>query len=56
MQLCAVEEGMTEHDDSPDADQQAISKLELYCTPGGKKSNGDKWWKSGKMKSKFNMP
>lgn len=56
MQLCAVEEGMTEHDDSPDADQQAIEKLELYCTPGGSKRKGEKWWKSGRMKSKFNMP
>ncbi len=56
MQLCAVEEGSSEHDDSPDADQQAISKLELYCTPGGNKNKGDKWWRAGKMKSKFSMP
>lgn len=55
MQLCAVEEGSNEHDDSPDADQQAISKLELYCTPQRKKE-GEKWWKMGKMKSKYEMP
>ncbi|MCT4590505.1 MAG: hypothetical protein N4A71_21945 [Carboxylicivirga sp.] len=56
MQLCAVEEGMTEHDDSPDADQQAIEKLELYCTPGGSKRKGEKSFKVGKMKVKFEMP
>lgn len=55
MQLCAVEEGNTEHDDSPDADLNAISKLELYCTPSRKKSDG-KWWKMGRMKSKYDMP
>lgn len=32
-QLFAVEPGMTEHDDSPDADQQAIKQLELYTDP-----------------------
>jgi phage terminase large subunit-like protein len=56
MQLCAVEEGSTENDDSPDADQQAISKLELYCTPGGKKKKGEKSYRTGKMKSKFIVP
>jgi phage terminase large subunit-like protein len=57
MQLCAVEEGMTEHDDSPDADQQAIAKLELYCTPGGRnRKKGEKSFKVGKMKVKFEMP
>ena len=55
MQLCAVEEGNTEHDDSPDADLNAISKLELYCTPSRKKTDG-KWWKMGRMKSKYDMP
>lgn len=56
MQLCAVEEGMTEHDDSPDADQQCIAALESYCSPVGSKKKGDKWWRAGKMKSKFKMP
>ncbi|WP_320053965.1 hypothetical protein [uncultured Acetobacteroides sp.] len=54
MQLCAVEEGNTEHDDSPDADQQAISKLELYCTP--KRKEGKSWWKTGKMKRSIELP
>lgn len=56
MQLCSIEEGSTEHDDAPDADQQAIKALELYSSPGGRKNKGDKWYKLGKMKSKFNMP
>jgi phage terminase large subunit-like protein len=56
MQLCSVEEGSTEHDDSPDADQQAISKLELYSTPTSKRRDGIKSWLSGKMKSTYNIP
>ncbi len=56
MQLCAVEEGSREHDDSPDADQQAIEKLELYSSPGGRKKKGEKSFKVGKMKVKFEMP
>ena len=57
MQLCAVEEGSTEHDDAPDADHQAIEKLELYCTPGGtKRKNGEKNYRTGVMKRLFNMP
>ncbi|WP_461632749.1 hypothetical protein [Labilibaculum euxinus] len=57
MQLCSVEEGSTEHDDSPDADQQAIEKLELYSSPGGRRRrNGEKSYRSGKMKQKYNMP
>lgn len=56
MQLCAVEEGSTEHDDSPDADQQAISKLELYAGGARKRKKGEKTYKTGKMKSKYNMP
>ena len=32
-QLYAVEPGMTEHDDSPDADEQAVKKLEIYTDP-----------------------
>lgn len=54
MQLCSVEEGSNEHDDAPDADQQAISKLEMYSTPGGKTQG--KSYRTGKMKSKHNMP
>jgi predicted phage terminase large subunit-like protein len=49
MQLCSVEEGSTEHDDSPDADQQAISALDKY-TGTTKRKNGEKSWKTGRMK------
>jgi phage terminase large subunit-like protein len=52
MQLCAVEEGSTEHDDSPDADQQAISALEKYTSPTREGKAGEKWWRTGKMKHK----
>lgn len=52
MQLCAVEEGSDEKDDSPDADQYAISALEKYTTPGKKKLPGEKSWRTGKMKRK----
>ena len=55
IQLCAVEEGNTEHDDAPDADEQCIRKLELYCTPGHSKP-GDKDWQTGKMKPKYQLP
>ncbi|MBN1987818.1 MAG: hypothetical protein JW783_00290 [Bacteroidales bacterium] len=55
MQLCAVEEGSTEHDDSPDADQQAISKLELYCT-NKRAKDGGKSWKAGLMKKTHEIP
>jgi predicted phage terminase large subunit-like protein len=54
MQLCAVEEGSGEHDDSPDADQQAISTLERYCTPSARRKDGEKSWISGRVKSLFN--
>lgn len=53
-QLCEVEEGSTEHDDSPDADLNAISKLEMYSSP--KKKTGDSWWKMGRMKNNYEMP
>ena len=53
MQLCAVEEGSAEHDDSPDADQQAISALEKYTTPTRKPADG-KSWKAGRMKQTYN--
>ena len=52
MQLCATEDGNTEHDDSPDADKEALEALEKYSTPGNRK-NGEKSYYSGKMKSKF---
>ena len=54
-QLCAVEEGSTEHDDSPDADQQAISTLERYITPTPR-NNGEKSYRTGKMKQPYNVP
>ena len=56
IQLCSIEEGSTEHDDSPDADQQAISKLELYSTPSTKRKEGFKSWVTGKMRSNYNLP
>lgn len=56
MQLCAVEEGSTEKDDSPDADQQAIARLELYCTPGGNRKPGEKSYRTGKLKPKYDLP
>lgn len=52
MQLCAVEEGSGEHDDSPDADQQAIAALEKYTTPTRPKKEGERSWRAGKMKHK----
>lgn len=55
MQLCAVEEGSSEHDDSPDADQQAISALERYTTSGRQKSSGEKSWRAGKMQHKYEV-
>ncbi len=55
MQLCSVEEGSSEHDDSPDADQQAIAKLEMYSTPGSRR-NAQKSYKTGKMRRNFNLP
>lgn len=53
-QLLAVEPGMTEHDDAPDADECAIRKLELYTTPPAKQGeNQPKPWKSGRIKHKY---
>ncbi|MDR0872994.1 MAG: hypothetical protein LBN27_05940 [Prevotellaceae bacterium] len=54
MQLCAVEDGSTEHDDSPDADQQAISALEKYTTPTRRANSAEKSWRAGKMKQTYN--
>lgn len=56
MQLCAVEEGSGEHDDSPDADQQAISHLEKYTTSGKQQKPGEKSYKTGKMKHRYEIP
>jgi hypothetical protein len=56
MQLCAVEEGSTEHDDSPDADQQAISALDHYSTPGRQKQSGEKDYRTGRMRNPYNCP
>lgn len=53
MQLVAVEEGGTEHDDSPDADRQAIAALEKYTGAATRKS-GEKSWVTGKVKQLFN--
>lgn len=53
MQLCSIEEGSTEHDDSPDADQQAISDLEKYVTPFQSRPSGEKSWRAGKMEHKY---
>ena len=52
MQLCAVEEGSTEKDDSPDADQQAIAALEKYTTPTRRNSE-EKSYRVGKMKQTY---
>jgi phage terminase large subunit-like protein len=57
MQLVAVEEGSGEHDDAPDADEQAISKLDKYCTPDGRRNKqGEKSHRTGKMKRRYNIP
>jgi len=52
MQLCAVEEGSGEHDDSPDADQQAIFALEKYTSGSRQRKDGGKTYRVGKMKHK----
>ena len=56
MQLCAVEEGSTEHDDSPDADKEAIEALEKYSTPGNRNRSGEKSYRTGTMTHNYNMP
>jgi len=53
IQLCAIEEGSDEHDDAPDSDQRAISNLEKYCIPAKNKRDGEKSWRTGKMKNKY---
>lgn len=52
LQLCAVEEGSTEHDDSPDADQQCLSLLDKYDTPT-KRLSATKDWVTGKYKRSY---
>ena len=55
MQLLAVEPGMNEHDDSPDADEQAIRALERYTdSPEEAKDNKNTLpYSVGKMKRKY---
>jgi predicted phage terminase large subunit-like protein len=53
IQLVAVEEGSTEHDDSPDADQQAIAALEKYTAPV-RRNAAEKSWKAGRMRQTYN--
>lgn len=54
-QLLAVEPGMTEHDDAPDADKQAIDKLELYTTPRNPSAPAGKSYRCGRMQHKHYM-
>lgn len=55
-QLLAVEPGMTEHDDAPDADKQALDNLERYTTPRDtQQSDGSKTWRTGRMKRKYEL-
>ncbi|EKJ89913.1 psiM2_ORF9: phage uncharacterized protein, C-terminal domain [Bacteroides finegoldii] len=53
-QLYAVEPGMTEHDDSPDADEQAVRKLEIYTDPPQSEDEpATRPWKAGRYKRKY---
>lgn len=53
-QLYAIEPGMTEHDDSPDADEQAIKKLELYTDPPQPEGEpAERSWRTGRYKRKY---
>ncbi|MDR1172282.1 MAG: hypothetical protein LBL24_07510 [Bacteroidales bacterium] len=54
-QLTGIEPGSSEHDDSPDADQQAIESLEQYNAPP-QKDKDTKSWVAGKIKQIFNLP
>jgi phage terminase large subunit-like protein len=56
MQLCSIEEGNTEHDDSPDADKEALEALEKYSTPGNRNRSGEKSFRSGKMTHNYRQP
>jgi len=47
-QLFGIEPGYNTHDDSPDADEQAVKFLEAYVSMGGGKMK----WESGKMEHK----
>lgn len=52
--LYAVEPGMTEHDDSPDADEQAVKKLEIYTDPPQSEDEpASRPWKAGRYKRKY---
>ena len=53
-QLCAIEEGSTEHDDSPDADTEAIDSLGKYSTPSNR-NNTSSTYTSGKMRMDFQI-
>lgn len=53
LQLCATGEGNREHDDSPDADQQALAALEAYDTPVRKHTG--KAFIFGQYKRKYNF-
>lgn len=55
-QLLAIEPGMTEHDDAPDADKQALDTLERYTTPRDTQLSADtKSWRTGRMKRKYEI-
>lgn len=55
-QLFGIEPGYTYHDDSPDADEQAVKKLELYNdTPAEDKKEEPKAWRTGKVKRKYSF-
>lgn len=56
IQLCAIEEGSGEHDDAPDADQYAISALDKYTTSSKQKKPGEKSYRTGKMKHRYELP
>ena len=53
-QLYAVEPGMTEHDDSPDADEQAIKKLELYVDVKTDDKAKGRQYRTGRFKQRYN--
>lgn len=53
IQLCAIEEGSSEKDDSPDADQAAIASLEKYVVPTRRETNQS--WNTGKMTVTYNI-
>ena len=56
MQLCAIEDGSSEHDDAPDADQYAITALEKYTTSSRQQKSGEKSYRTGKMIHRYELP